>query len=191
MNFQDPGPFTIFTFIAGPAVLTNASSVLALSTSNRFARSIDRARELAHMLEAGEVHEPEMRVLWQEMLGRAHRTAQLLLISLCASYVALGSFAGSTLLSVLSAVLSLHGNHFTGFGILTLSFVIGGIGFVGLVIACIVMIREVFLTLVNVRKESRVILAQVPVGKEAGGSATGPGETSDHAEEDVDNESHS
>ena len=39
----DTNPFTVLTFIAAPAVLTNASSVLALGTSNRFARVIDRA----------------------------------------------------------------------------------------------------------------------------------------------------
>ena len=35
-------PFAVLTFIAAPAILTNASSVMALGTSNRFARAIDR-----------------------------------------------------------------------------------------------------------------------------------------------------
>lgn len=40
-------PLGILTFIVAPAILTNASSVMALGTANRFARAIDRARELS------------------------------------------------------------------------------------------------------------------------------------------------
>ena len=44
-------PFGILTFIVAPAILTNASSVMALGTSNRFARAIDRARALSSQVE--------------------------------------------------------------------------------------------------------------------------------------------
>ncbi len=44
-------PFAILTFIAAPAILTNASSVLALQTSNRFARNVDRMRAIIKQLE--------------------------------------------------------------------------------------------------------------------------------------------
>ena len=44
-------PFAVLTFIVAPAILTNASSVMALGTSNRFARAIDRARSLATALQ--------------------------------------------------------------------------------------------------------------------------------------------
>jgi len=40
-------PFAILSFIVAPAVLTNASSVLSMSTTNRLARAVDRARELS------------------------------------------------------------------------------------------------------------------------------------------------
>ena len=43
MPLLSDNPFTSLSLIAAPAVLTNASSVLALGTSNRFARAIDRA----------------------------------------------------------------------------------------------------------------------------------------------------
>jgi uncharacterized protein DUF2721 len=50
---MDPltNPFAVLTFIAAPAILTNAFSALALGTSNGFARAIDRARSLAAALE--------------------------------------------------------------------------------------------------------------------------------------------
>ena len=37
-------PFSILTIVVAPAVLTNASSVLALGTNNRLARVADRSR---------------------------------------------------------------------------------------------------------------------------------------------------
>src|SRR4029079_10953367 len=52
-RLMDPhsNPFAVLSLIVAPAILTNASSVLAMSTSNRLARAVDRARELAHQLE--------------------------------------------------------------------------------------------------------------------------------------------
>ena len=46
-------PFGILMFIVAPAILTNASSAMALSTSNRFARALDRARALSSQVQAG------------------------------------------------------------------------------------------------------------------------------------------
>jgi hypothetical protein len=40
-------PFIVLSYVSGPAILTNAAALLLLSTSNRFARAIDRSRELA------------------------------------------------------------------------------------------------------------------------------------------------
>src|SRR6266850_3010914 len=51
-------PFGILTFIVAPAILTNASSVMALGTSNRFARAIDRARALSAQIE-GKENDPD------------------------------------------------------------------------------------------------------------------------------------
>src|SRR3954468_11632326 len=51
MPVLETNPFAILTFIAAPAILTNASSVLALGTSNRFARTIDRMRAMIRILD--------------------------------------------------------------------------------------------------------------------------------------------
>jgi hypothetical protein len=40
-------PFIVLSYVSGPAILTNAAALLLLSTSNRFARAIDRSRQLA------------------------------------------------------------------------------------------------------------------------------------------------
>src|SRR2546428_2610016 len=59
---MDPqaNPFAVLALIVAPSILTNASSVLAMSTSNRLARAVDRARELSKQLEgAGALASPE------------------------------------------------------------------------------------------------------------------------------------
>ena len=57
-------PFFILTFIVAPAILTNASALMVLSTSNRFARAVDRARDLSRQVEEAKRKE-EMQLLPQ------------------------------------------------------------------------------------------------------------------------------
>ena len=51
-------PLAVLTFIAAPAILTNASSVLALGTSSRFARNVERARQLISAISKSEKSDP-------------------------------------------------------------------------------------------------------------------------------------
>src|SRR5438477_2642397 len=99
-------PFAVLSLIAAPAILTNATSVLAMSTSNRLARAVDRARELARQLEqsAPDAADAATRRRLTE-LAAVDRRSLLLLRALRAVYVALGGFASATLLSLLTAVL--------------------------------------------------------------------------------------
>jgi hypothetical protein len=98
-------PFAVLSFIVAPAVLTNASSVLAMSTSNRLARAVDRARELSKQLEATtELTTPQAERRLGELAFAEQRTL-LLLRALRAMYAALGGFASATLVSLLGAVL--------------------------------------------------------------------------------------
>ena len=52
MPLPSDTPYAALTLIVAPAILTNASSVLALGTSNRFARAVDRQWQLSDLLEA-------------------------------------------------------------------------------------------------------------------------------------------
>ena len=54
MDPLNTNPFSLLTFIAAPAILTNASSVNVLSTSNRLARSMERARAISLQIEENE-----------------------------------------------------------------------------------------------------------------------------------------
>ena len=98
-------PFAVLSLIVAPAVLTNASSVLAMSTSNRLARAVDRARELSRQLEeAGDLASAEAVRRLRELAATEQRSL-MLLAALRSFYVALGSFASATLVSLLGAVM--------------------------------------------------------------------------------------
>jgi hypothetical protein len=87
-------PLQSLTFIAAPALLTNSCALLLLSTSNRFARAVDRARLLAKqpLDDSGAA------------LTRVERRALLLVRALIALYTAVGSFGASTFLGLLGSV---------------------------------------------------------------------------------------
>src|SRR5207244_6066473 len=104
---MDPGPmaqspFAALTFVAAPALLTNASSVLALSTINRMLRTRDRMHELFARSETGKASEKEAGRLI-EQADRVERQAALLLQALRSIYVALAAFASATLVTLLGA----------------------------------------------------------------------------------------
>lgn len=103
---MEPNPFAALSLIVAPAILTNASSVLVLSTSNRLARAVDRARELSKQLEATSDFEcPEARRrMWE--LKRSEQRTLLLLRGIRSFYLALGGFASAALVSLLGAVLA-------------------------------------------------------------------------------------
>ena len=148
---MDPqaNPFAAFSLIVAPAILTNASSVLAMSTSNRLARAVDRARDLARQLEAldgpGEPGSPDRRKSFARLLGELTATEErttMLLRVLQSFYFALGGFASSTLAALLGAVLARMDN---GPVMVLLEVVAVGAGTVGvaaLVRGSVILVRE-------------------------------------------------
>src|SRR5215467_8461759 len=103
-------PFTTLGAIAGPAVLTNASSILALATGNRLARVLDRSRAVARnmtLASADDPRQPERQRTLRNLDGRAH----MLVHALRAFYTATGLFAVSALLSAIGSVLATYGHR--------------------------------------------------------------------------------
>lgn len=99
-------PLAALSLIVAPAILTNAATVLAMSTSNRLARATDRARELARQLEeTTDASTPQAARRLRELTSAERRTL-MLLAALRSVYVALGGFASATLFSLLSLALS-------------------------------------------------------------------------------------
>ena len=103
---MEQNPFAILSLMVAPAILTNASSVLIMSTSNRLARAVDRARDISKQLEAAkDFGSPEAQRRLAELTA-VERRALMLLRGLRSFYVALGAFAIATLASLLGAVLA-------------------------------------------------------------------------------------
>ena len=99
-------PFSILSFIVAPAVLTNASSSLIWSTSNRLARAVDRTRELSTALEGPEMRaHPQAQAMSHELTAVQQRT-RMLIRALRVFYIAIGGFASAALISLLGAVLT-------------------------------------------------------------------------------------
>ena len=133
-------PFSILSFIVAPAVLTNASSILILSTSNRLARAVDRARELAAALEGPE--QPAHPQAMSHELTAVQQRTRMLIHALRAFYIAVGGFASAALLSLLGAVLTpvLPSLLSRGFELVAVG--AGIIAVMGLVRGAVLLVRE-------------------------------------------------
>jgi hypothetical protein len=98
-------PFGALSLIVAPAILTNACSVLIMSTSNRVARAVDLSREVGRELDAvsaGDSSAESRRQL--DEMSAAHLRSVLLVRALRALYTALGGFSSATLLALLGVV---------------------------------------------------------------------------------------
>ncbi len=98
-------PFAVLSFLAAPAILTNASTLLALSTSNRLARASDRARAAyAAVVNSREAESGSSAPsLNRRDFQLAGRRALMLVQALRRLYLATGSFAAGTCVALLGA----------------------------------------------------------------------------------------
>lgn len=148
-------PFAVQTAIVAPAILTNASSVLALGTSNRLGRVVDRTRVVAGDV-ANSAPGSATYQAWMSQLKALELRAQLLLKALRLFYAALGLFAASALVSVAGSTAAYYGQKIlfeagAGLAILT-----GASAVVGLSMGCTLMVHETRLAVQSLEEESRV-----------------------------------
>jgi len=155
---QDPtalmsNPFAALSAIAGPAILTNACSVLALGTSNRLGRVVDRSRILFREMEGLESQRPEQ-FARQKQIEALDVRAHLLLKALRLFYASLGLFATAALMSALGSVFAIYRIEY-GFDVAALIALASGIAaVVGLSSGCIVMVRETRLAVQHLEVEA-------------------------------------
>lgn len=148
----DTNPITIFTLIAAPAVLTNAAAVLVMSTSNRFSRTLDRARALARQLETEQLTDAQ-RQLRLSQFSRAHVRASLLLKALSAFYLALAVLAITSVLSILGfSASAISHNQITGGPWIAVW--AGGLGVAMLAFGCVYLVRETRLAVQSISEEA-------------------------------------
>jgi len=147
-------PFGILTFIVAPAILTNASSIMSLGTSNRFARAIDRARELSARIDGKDLNDEKIAPIVIR-LQYTERRSQLLVQALTAFYLSVGSFGAASLVSLLGAVFFIV-HHETLHEITqVIAFCAGVVGVGGLVCGSGLLVTETRLTLRILRDETK------------------------------------
>jgi len=134
-------PFSILTIVVAPAVLTNASSVLALGTNNRLARVADRTHAVTAQLAKLEPGSKTYEVS-QAQLPDLQTRAQLLLRALRCFYLALGLFASSALISIAGSIAVYYGGRPAFQIAAAIGVVCGASAVIALVCGSVQMIRE-------------------------------------------------
>ncbi len=134
-------PFSIITVVVAPAVLTNASSVLALGTNNRLARVADRSHAVSAELAKLDAGTTSYDVSAAE-LATLQTRAQLLLQALRCFYLGLGLFASSALIAIAGSMTAYY-DRVVGFQIAVgICFACGASAVIALACGCVRMIRE-------------------------------------------------
>lgn len=146
-------PFTALGAIAGPAVLTNACSVLALGTSNRLGRVVDRTRIVVKELRALPPDDAERAMLGHQIAILEQRGFTLL-SALRSFYAALGLFAAAALLSAVGSVLALYELLVPFEVAAVLALAAGSSAVIALVTGCVRMVVETRVALRGLVKEA-------------------------------------
>ena len=126
-------------YIGAPALLTNAISVLLLSTANRLARSVTRAREVAELLSGGG---KETALELSRQLEIAETRVLLTVWAMGLLYLSLGCFAAATLLAFVGEFGNEAALDMIDSAFVRATMVAGGIGFVMLMSGASLLVYE-------------------------------------------------
>lgn len=130
-------PFIILSYVGGPALLTNSTALFILSTSNRFARAVDRSRVLVEKRLKGPLEEAHL-----EELREVQRRVRMLVNALSCFYLAVATFALATLGSIAGAIAAQFWAGTPVLLIATLAIASGVVGFAGFIAGAVLMTRE-------------------------------------------------
>ena len=152
-------PFAALSFIAGPALLTNATSLMLLSTINRYARALDRARLIAAKVAEEAGMAADEAAAWRRQLTRAQLRVRLILRTLTFFYTAIGAFGLGTLSYLVGAALlaGTVGEEIASVLMLTAS----TLGVVCLTAGSAVLVWESRLSFQILRDEAAMVLKRV------------------------------
>src|SRR3954452_18027629 len=160
MDPLNTNPFSLLTFIAAPAILTNASSVNVLSTSNRLARSMERARAISTQIEEHENDPNSGNEVRLKMLKFAERSTLIIVRALTCFYISIGAFAASSLISLLGAVFVAAQQDLLRQATLAVSLFAGVIGVGGLTCGAGLLVFETRMALRGMAEETRFLLSK-------------------------------
>lgn len=154
----DPtNPFSALTLIVAPAVLTNASSILVLSTSNRLARAVDRARSLSADLERPPATADPFADFRLREVGLSEQRALMLLQALRCFYGALSGFAAAAFISLVGAVLTATQATRVERVLLIVGVCTGLLAVSSLTLGCLVLLRETKIAVATVSEEAALL----------------------------------
>jgi hypothetical protein len=151
----DTNPFAVLTAIVAPAILTNASSVLVLSTSNRLGRVVDRTRIVAREMASRSPGSAEY-ARWLEQLKTLQVRAQMLVKGMRFFYLAIGLFAASAFISLVGSIAAYYGANLLFKGTAVLATVTGASAVIGLVGGSVLMTRETRLAVQTLATEAEI-----------------------------------
>jgi len=144
----NPLPANLLVEMVTPAVLISAAALLLLSTTQRLARSVDRARalaaQLADLIERPDPFARERRSEIEAQLELRARRSRLVQSAMTSLYVAVGLFVATTLAIGIDALVP---------WVPWLPGVLGLAGVVTLFVGCVQLIRETRLVVVAVERE--------------------------------------
>jgi len=148
-------PFDIITIIGAPAILTNASSILGLSTGTRLMKCLETIGMIEKKLEDPAVSEG-MKEIYLAQSRLSYRQSRNFLRALRASYTSLAAFAFSCFVALVGSILILFGLRDMAQILAVLSLLSGSAGVLGLVWSSIELIIASKLTLLIMNKNLEV-----------------------------------
>jgi hypothetical protein len=158
----DNNPFTILTAVAAPAILTNACSVLALGTSNRIARVVDRSRVIMKAQAEADAKEPHYNA-YARQINMLRVRGGLLLRALRLFYAALGMFATTALTAIVGSAMVAFDLNLAFHAAAVFGFIVGALAVIGVVGGCAMMVRETRLAVQSVAEEHELhIVSNAP-----------------------------
>ena len=125
-------PFAAITIMAAPAILTNASSILTLSTSTRLMRCLDRISVLTERLGRSDL-DKSLRETFAQQIELSHKQSRQFLSALRWIYITLASFAFASFGALVGAASLSFVPHFATETLAILSLASGGLGIVGFI----------------------------------------------------------
>ena len=150
-------PFAALTFIAAPALLTNASSLLLLGTSNRLARAVDRMRAVTSQLEHHATSEDASVSLELDLLRLAEQRVRIIVRAMTAFYLAVGSFAGGTMLALVGAALVTPSHDIASMWVMRMTIAACMVGVAAIMFASLMLVFESWLTFRILSREAGLV----------------------------------
>lgn len=127
--------------------------MLSLSTSNRFARVVERSRFLYERLKDPGKLPPRELEMYQKQLPVVGQRSLLLVRALTCFYVSVGAFAATAFVSIIGAGIALFDASYVSKVTIVMTLVCGAVGVIGLVSGTGLLVREMWLALNFLQKE--------------------------------------